>query len=166
MSEPQEIAKEDNGSIENFGRILWILGLVCGGSSILLQNGGLLSGSIITWWPEANFTPYYALISLWLIVLTIYLYSATKFYSKILSSFGFVCALLATLLWVASYPRILNNIVLSVLLFEVSALLIGVVLFTVGLVYIARQEGHRILTYATGLSFLIAGGFGIVVGYV
>ena len=168
MNETQEADPFDTVTfpIEKFGVFLWTLGVVCGILSIFLQNGGLITGSLFTWWPSSNYLQYYVLISVWLIALIIFLYFATKTYSKNLATFGLVSALLAAVLWIASYPSFTYSIVLSVLMFEVSALLIGVVLFTIGLIYITRQEGYRILTYITGFSFFIAGGFGIVVGYV
>lgn len=163
----------------DYGAAAWTLFIVCFVSGLIMQVQGLASvqrdyGGYYLWWTALTANAaipgwiYNILTPMCFLLLSIYLVKLRKREGTLATASSF-SSVGAGILWLTFYLTHLSavdlvGVAISIFYWSGSIILFGITFILVGLIYMKRDSST--LTRLTGLSFVIVGLVGLVVGYI
>jgi len=168
MTEVQLVFKKEQG-------IVWFVGLVANSLAILVVLGGTRIGyregigNFVWWWAD-NFIPYMMTTLAWcLLMMSFLIYISGKVKTPFGSIIGLITFFTASF-WYSGYHFTLyaeNSTIfaMGLVLWCGGTLLLGVVMVLTGIFYALHAGTHSRLLGLVVVAFIVAGFFGIAIGY-
>ncbi len=166
-------------SHETSRKMIWIFFILSFCFGLLLQLGGLFllrrdSGGTYLWWGGITIIDtisgivYYLLTPTALITLSVYLVLIRREIGNI-AIVTCLSALISGITWTIHFilhrmAYDLLDVAYAIMYWSTAMIFLGITFFLIGIIYL--RKGPITLTRLTGISFLVVGFIGVVVGYI
>ncbi|MHA1927351.1 MAG: hypothetical protein ACTSV2_02095 [Candidatus Thorarchaeota archaeon] len=170
---------EVNGSYRTLSKVIWILFILSFMAGLVMQLAGLSlgrrdSGGTYLWWGGLTILDtitvliYCLLTPAALIIFSVYLFRFRKDVGNIALGASII-AILSGISWGLHYVlhRIaydLVDVANAIMYWSVAMVFLGICFFLMGIIYLNSKS--TTLTRLTGLSFIVVGLVGLIVGYI
>ena len=160
----------------SLGYATWSLGIFTAIACWYAQYIGVRVGSTdfgsMVWWPVIIHLTFMPITIIWTFCMVIYFRKMGHTSNKLASNLAALVSLLTAVFWVAAFLLIFNvglddtptRYLQAQMTLGMGGITLGFSLLLAGILYMMRSGGSKALSVLTGITFLLTGGFGVLVG--